>query len=74
MKHLAKEVGDALASPKDVTEYADCLILVMDAARRAGHDHVALLQAALVKMDVNKVRRWPKPVDDEPVEHVRSEP
>jgi hypothetical protein len=71
LKHLAKEAAEAQANPEDVTEYADCLILVLDAARRAGFDVRRLVQAAAEKLEVNKARRWPKPTSDEPVEHVR---
>lgn len=72
LKHLAKEAAEALAAPDDRTEYADCLILVLDAARRAGIKPQELLNRALAKMDVNKARKWPAPTSDEPVEHIRS--
>jgi hypothetical protein len=71
LKHLEKEAKEAQASPQDIKEYADCLLLVFDAARRAGFKPGQLLQAAQVKLGQNKCRQWPTPVDDEPVEHVR---
>ena len=52
-------------------ELADCLILLLDASRRAGVKPLPLIKAAQAKMKVNKARAWPKPVSDEPVEHVR---
>lgn len=71
LKHLAKEAVEAQQNPTDPSEYADCLILTLDASRRAGIGAVALLRHAIAKMAVNKSRAWPKPTSDEPVEHVR---
>lgn len=53
------------------SELADCLLLVLDAARRSGLPPAALLHAAKLKMAVNRGRTWPKPTGDEPVEHDR---
>ncbi|HEX8913394.1 MAG TPA: dATP/dGTP pyrophosphohydrolase domain-containing protein [Humisphaera sp.] len=72
LKHLAREAGEALRSPTDKAEYADCLLLVLDAARRAGLAAGELLDAAAVKLEVNRQREWPPPAaGDEPVEHVK---
>lgn len=71
LKHLAKEAMEAANDPSDRAEYADCLILILDASRRAGITPQELVSAALEKMQVNRSRSWPKPVNDEPVEHVR---
>jgi hypothetical protein len=72
LKHLEKEAREAQAAPDDVTEFADCLLLVLDAARRAGFDARALLAATDAKLQVNKSRVWSKPTDDDsPIEHCR---
>lgn len=71
LKHLEKEAREAQADPTDVAEYADCLILTLDAARRAGFKPLELFRAAYQKLQVNKARTWPKPTSDEPVEHVK---
>lgn len=52
-------------------EMADCLLLVLDASRRGGIKVMQLIEAAQRKMEKNKVRQWPTPTSDEPVEHVR---
>jgi hypothetical protein len=70
LRHLEKEAKEAQQNPGDITEYADCLILILDAARRAGFKPLPLLRAAMQKMEVNKARKWPKPTSDEPVEHI----
>lgn len=78
LKHLSKEALEAAQDPTNITEYADCLILLMDAIRRAGHNRegfkwMDVLRAAKEKMKVNKARNWPAPTaSDEPVEHDRS--
>ena len=70
LKHLAKEVREALADPTDKMEYVDCLFPVFDAARRAGLTYGELLGLSWKKLAINKARQWPKPSSDEPVEHV----
>lgn len=53
-------------------ELADCMILVVDAARRHGLTLTGLLAAANEKMEVNMKRKWPTPTDSTmPVEHIR---
>lgn len=71
LKHLEKEAREAQAEPGDVTEYADCLLLVLDAARRAGFPVRVLVAAATEKLRVNQARSWPASKGDEPVKHVR---
>lgn len=71
LKHMLKEVQEALDNPTDIEEYADLLLLLMDSSRRAGFSPMSLLYAARAKMRKNKEREWPKPTSDEPVEHVR---
>lgn len=87
-KHLRKEVDEVLAEldlqqrsddPADpsmredlLEEFADCLFLLFDAARRAGFDYLNLMSKAFWKLDKNRKRVWQKPTKgDEPVEHVR---
>jgi hypothetical protein len=74
LKHLEKEAREAQACPKDIKEYADILILWLDASRRAGFTPLDVIEAAIAKMQENKARSWPA-IDlaklDEPTEHVR---
>lgn len=71
LKHLEKEARECQAAPSDLTEYADCLLLLLDAARRAGFTEMQLIDEAVAKLQVNKTRKWPKPTSDDPVEHCR---
>ena len=74
LKHLekeARECQEAVGTPELREELADCLLLLLDASRRAGIKPTQLVEAAQAKMVKNKERTWPKPTSDEPVEHVR---
>lgn len=72
LKHLEKEAREAQAKPEDKEEYADCLFLTLDAARRAGMTLDELLDVAFSKLEKNKKRRWVTPANpDEPIEHER---
>lgn len=72
LKHLEKEAKEAQDNPSDIMEHADCLLLVLDASRRAGFKPMQLVEAAMRKMEINKDREWPKDTPkDTAVEHVR---
>lgn len=71
LKHLAKEAQEAQDKPDDIMEYVDCLFLTFDAAERAGFTYDQLLEAAWVKLEINKARKWGPKTTDGAVEHVR---
>lgn len=72
LKHLSREAIEAAEAPNNLTEYADCLLLLLDASRRAGFSVLQLVTAAGNKLLTNKKRKWKKPqAADEPIEHVR---
>lgn len=71
LRHLQKEVQEAIDAPYDASEYADLLLLVLDASRRAGLSGLGLVAQAFAKLDANKLRDWPVGEPDQPVEHVR---
>jgi hypothetical protein len=72
LKHLKKECDEALADPYDITEYADLLILVMDASWRAGFSLRQLREATLNKIEVLKTREYARVPDGEISEHNRA--
>lgn len=72
LKHLEKEAREAQADPTDRMEYADCLLLILDASRRAGMRPIDLLEMARQKMVINRQRKWNPTGTDEPTEHERS--
>jgi hypothetical protein len=71
LKHLIKEANEALAAPKDISEYADCQILVWDAALRAGFNFSELQEAIEYKLKVLQGRTYPKVADGEVSEHLK---
>ncbi len=71
LKHLELEAKEAQENPEDRIEYADCFLLILDAARRAGINAKELIALAQEKLAINKKRVWPTPVDDMPVMHVK---
>lgn len=73
LKHLAMEAVEAQKDLTDLSEFADCLLLTFDAARRAGFTYEELVAAAWAKLEINKARKWQVPTKgDEAVEHDRT--
>ncbi len=72
LHHLAKEIQEVIAKPDDQVEYADCLILLLDAYRMAGGNTDELIETAFHKLMVNKQRDWGTPDENGVVEHIRS--
>jgi hypothetical protein len=80
LKHMVKEIEkELLIHPdclKDIEEWADLLILWLDARRRAGFSLIEIIRAAQDKMKKNRTREWP-PFDqtkvNEAIEHIRKD-
>jgi len=74
LRHLEKEARECQTAktPEELLEeLADCLLLYFDSSRRAGFAPMQLVRAAQAKMVKNRARKWSKPVDGQPCEHVR---
>lgn len=56
--HLQEEVKELMDKPNDEMEWADCFLLLLDAARRKGHSVDALVKFANAKLEINKNRSW----------------
>ena len=74
LKHLRREVLEAIAKPHDLIEWADMQFLLWDAQRRAGITDEQITQAMIEKLAVNKQREWPEPKDGEPRLHIKEQP
>lgn len=70
ISHLKKEVEELSLKPYSSEEYADCLMLLLDAARVANIDTEQLWEATVKKLEINKKRKWGKPDEDGVVEHI----
>jgi hypothetical protein len=73
LHHLAKEIQELIATPKDSMEYADCLILLLDAYRMAGGSADELIETCYEKLEINKKRKWGTPDNNGVVEHIRDQ-
>ena len=71
--HLRKEVNELESDQKDVMEYADCYMLLMDIASNNGVLLSDIHAAAERKLEINKKRKWGKQSEDGSVEHVRGD-
>lgn len=63
VEHLLKlkdEVEEVIAAPKDLTEYADCILCLFGAASKAGFEYYQLEEAVRNKLFICENRKWNK--------------
>lgn len=83
VKHLEKEVfelADAIRystenSPADVDlryEFADCFMLLFDAAKKCNFTVDDIMDAMREKLEINRKRKWGDPNEHGVVEHIRT--
>lgn len=60
---LKQEADEAIEHPKDISEYADCLIALLSAVWKAGKPFSDLLEAAKRKADILELREWERQPD-----------
>jgi len=70
MAHLKQEADEVVADPQDILEWADCMILLFDAARREGFSTDELYHGMQKKLGINKKRKWGQAGTDGVVRHV----
>ena len=63
-KNNYEEDPTGILQARMASEFADCLILILDAARKSDLDTTLLLQAAEHKMQINRNREW-KPANEQ---------
>lgn len=73
LAHLVKELRELIDCPTDRMEYADCMMLLLDAYRMIGGSADDLVQACYEKLEINKQRKWGEPDEHGVVEHIRTE-
>lgn len=62
--HLQEEVKELIENPNDEMEWADCFLLILDAAWRKGYTIDDLTKFANIKLEINKKRIWKKTEND----------
>jgi hypothetical protein len=70
MAHLEDEIQELKENPADPEELADCFLLLLQLASRAGVKEVDLLDAAKRKHEVNRDRKWGAPDERGVCRHV----
>ncbi len=72
LHHLREEVGELIEEPTDHLEWADCMILLIDAAAKGGYSMDDLYGFIQEKMDINKARTWGEPDENGVMRHVKT--
>lgn len=74
LDHIRKELLEIEATPDDVTEWVDVILLALDGAWRAGFSPEQIVEALAAKQARNESRKWPDWRDVEAgkaIEHIR---
>lgn len=58
--HLREEISELIENPNDEMEWADCWLLLLDAACRKGYTVDDLVEFGKRKLEINKKREWVK--------------
>ena len=72
--HIRKELDEIIASPGDLSEWIDVVILALDGAWRSGFTPEQIVDALVAKQTKNEGRTWPDWRTADPgkaIEHVR---
>ncbi|HKK04469.1 MAG TPA: dATP/dGTP pyrophosphohydrolase domain-containing protein [Gammaproteobacteria bacterium] len=75
LDHIRKELAEIEATPQDLEEWVDLVLLALDGAWRAGHSPEDIAIAIADKQARNEQREWPDWRDCDPdkaIEHFRS--
>lgn len=59
LDHIRKELAEIEAKPRDLTEWADVVLLALDGAWRAGHSPEDIALVIAEKQARNEARAWP---------------
>lgn len=60
LHHLKMEINELIENPNSPLEWADCMLLLLDAARRKGYTPDQIFDFCLQKLEINKKRKWVK--------------
>lgn len=73
--HIRKELAEIEASPLDLKEWIDVVILGLDGAWRSGASEAQIITALVAKQEKNESRAWPDwrtAPEGQAIEHDRS--
>ncbi len=69
--HLIEEVVELHENPKDLLEYADCIMLIIDKARIEGFTMFDIEDACEKKLKINIKRKWGKVDENGLIKHIK---
>ena len=72
--HIRKELAEVEATPSDLSEWIDVVLLALDGAHRQGYTPEQIALALRLKQEKNEAREWPDwrtAPPDRAIEHVR---
>ncbi len=73
LAHLRAELKEVEDNPKDPLEWADVLMLILQAAHREGFTMEHLFEACETKFQINQQRQWGKPNSEGFSEHIKGD-
>ncbi len=71
LNHLREELEELIADPASPEEWADCFIILIHAARKAGFNMRSIRSFIIQKHEVNKNRRWSAPDENGVCHHIK---
>lgn len=74
--HIRKELNEIEASPDDLYEWVDVIILALDGAWRQGYTPEEIVAAIEAKQSKNEKRKWPDwrtAAPGKAIEHIRED-
>lgn len=71
LRHLESEIKELEKQPTDIMEFADCLMLLIDAASFQSIHLSDIITATREKLEINKKRKWGRPNAEGYVEHLK---
>lgn len=71
LAHLHKEIAELEQKPDDMYEFADCFMLLFDAASFQNKRMSDIFIAIEQKLEINKKRKWGEPNSEGFTEHIR---
>jgi hypothetical protein len=71
LNHLREELEELIADHQSAEEWADCFILLIHAAKKAGLDMTQIYSFITDKHFVNKSRQWSEPDENGVCHHIK---
>jgi predicted house-cleaning noncanonical NTP pyrophosphatase (MazG superfamily) len=71
LNHLREELEELIADHQSAEEWADCFIILIHAAKKAGLDMTQIYSFITDKHFINKSRQWSEPDENGVCHHIK---